>query len=106
MRWIVAVEAVGILFAVGSPGDCGATRYRQVVPGERVADAAFSPKDGSVAYIEYGRKHFDETGARYAFEVVVGHSKGGTSRALLSVPPTETSRGPRQARIADVRWLR
>ena len=106
MRWIAVVVVVGILFAVGSPGNCGATRYRQVVPGGRVADAALSPKDGSVAYIEYGRKHFDESGARYAFDVVVGHSKGGAARALLRVPPAETKDGPRQARIADVRWLR
>lgn len=104
MTFLQTVLSVGVLVGTAHPGDCRATRSWQVSDDARMTDGAFSPADGSIAYVRYGQKHFTDAGS-FAFDVIVGFRKADQSRDLIHIPPRRTKSGWLLTERIQVRWL-
>lgn len=95
-----------LLLALAAPGHCKATRWWRAVPGDRVIDGAFSPRDSSIAYVRYGTKRFSADGASFAFDVVIGVKNGGRQRDLLTMHPEQPGASGSYTREPEgIRWL-
>jgi hypothetical protein len=81
--------------------DAAATCSRRAVAGDRVLRGVFNPRNDSMAYVEYGEKHFGKTGADFGFELVVGVASPGRKHTLLRLPP---ERSPGDGRLEPDRW--